>query len=372
MTLYGDFLSFEHRRMHKWYQYFAAYEQHFERFRNRHITVFEIGIGEGGSLQQWRRYFGPFAIIVGIDINPRCKQVEEDQIHVRIGSQTDTGFLASLLAEFGNPDIVIDDGSHIQSDIITTFDVLYPSVAKNGVYLVEDLHAAYWPAEGGGLRRSGSFIERAKGFVDQMHAEYTWAEYAGGNLPRSALGDRTRSIHFHDGIVVLEVGEYRPKRNRLTGNVALFDTGWTAPEASGAASGGAAPELPASQAVLDQIVKLQDHIRRLEAGEPPPDVPLGASSPLRARIDELETSLAASRRAAAEQIDALEAQLAASRHAAAERIDGLAADLAAELAAARRMAAEQIDALRAQLAMMRASTSWRLTGPLRALGRLFR
>ena len=170
MTLYGDYLASPHRRMHKWYHYFAAYEPHFERFRNQHVTIFEIGVGEGGSLQQWRRYFGPFAVIVGIDINPLARQVEEDQIHVRIGSQTDLAFLGQVLAEFGHPDIVIDDGSHQQVDIGATFDYLFPAVAKNGVYLVEDLHSAYWPLEGGGLRKPGSFIERAKGFVDQMHA----------------------------------------------------------------------------------------------------------------------------------------------------------------------------------------------------------
>jgi hypothetical protein len=56
------------------------------------LTLFEIGVGAGGSVQQWRRYFGPFAIIVGMDINPLCGQVEEDQVHIRIGSQDDPGF----------------------------------------------------------------------------------------------------------------------------------------------------------------------------------------------------------------------------------------------------------------------------------------
>jgi hypothetical protein len=224
MTLYGDYLRDDHRRIHKWYQYFPAYEAHFERFRNRHVTIFEIGVGEGGSLDQWRGYFGPFATIVGIDIYPRCKQLEGDQIHIRIGSQIDLTFLGGIVEEFGAPDIVIDDGSHLQPHINTTFNFLYPLVAKNGVYLVEDLHAAYWGNHGGGLLRPGSFIETAKSYVDKMHADYIT-----GTSIRTPAGDRTTSVHFYDSVVVLEVGEARKMGNKMTGDAAKFDGGW-APE----------------------------------------------------------------------------------------------------------------------------------------------
>jgi hypothetical protein len=96
VTLYGAFFKDHHNRLHKWYQYFALYELYFACFRNHHVTIFEIGVGEGGSLQQWRDYFGPFSIIADIDIYPRCKQLEDSQIHVRIGSQDDRAFLAEV------------------------------------------------------------------------------------------------------------------------------------------------------------------------------------------------------------------------------------------------------------------------------------
>jgi hypothetical protein len=91
-----------------------------------------------------------------------CTRYAEDQVHVRIGSQTDTAFLADLVAEFGAPDIVIDDGGHQQNHIGITLDFLHPKVAKNGVYVVEDLQTAYNAHYGGGLRRDGTFIERTK------------------------------------------------------------------------------------------------------------------------------------------------------------------------------------------------------------------
>lgn len=266
---FADFLTSDHRRTHKWYQYFPIYERHFERFRNRFVTLFEIGIGEGGSLQLWKRHLGPFARIVGMDIHPMCKQVEEDQIHVRTGSQDDTKFLADVVAEFGNPDIVIDDGSHHQDHVNKTFEFLYPLVAKNGLYLVEDLHAAYWPGHGAGLRHENSFIERAKNYVDEMHAEYT-----GGELPRTPLGDRTTSIHFYDSVIVLEVGEHRTKGHTITGNAALFRSDWSpdgptpAPDAPAPAPAATPAEAhaaePASAHAAEKIDLLQNRIAILE------------------------------------------------------------------------------------------------------------
>jgi 23S rRNA U2552 (ribose-2'-O)-methylase RlmE/FtsJ len=259
MTLFGDFLSHNHRRSHKWYHYFQIYERHFERFRNRHVTLFEIGIGEGGSLQQWKRYLGPFVRIVGIDIEPMCRQIEEEQIHVRIGSQDDVQFLASVVEEFGNPDIVIDDGSHLQSHVNASFGFLYPLVVKNGVYLVEDLHAAYWPDHGGGLRHEASFIEHAKDYVDEIHAEYT-----GGALSRTKLGDRTTSIHFYDSVVVLEVGEYRGKGHQITGDAELFRMDYSPDGPPSEPSRQADAVAAATQAAQDEIERLNARVQSLE------------------------------------------------------------------------------------------------------------
>ena len=64
------------RRLNKWKHYFEIYDRHFSRFREREISVLEIGVADGGSLEIWRRYFGPKARIVGLDINPGCKAFE--------------------------------------------------------------------------------------------------------------------------------------------------------------------------------------------------------------------------------------------------------------------------------------------------------
>ena len=88
------------------------------------MTFIEIGVAKGGSLQLWKRHLGPFAQIVGIDVNPACKAVEEDQIKICIGDQSDVDFLRRIVDEFGPPDVVLDDGSHKMHHISTSFGFL--------------------------------------------------------------------------------------------------------------------------------------------------------------------------------------------------------------------------------------------------------
>jgi SAM-dependent methyltransferase len=212
VNLYADFLQNQMKVVHKWKHYFPAYERHFQNWVNKTVTVLEIGCGRGGSLQMWKRYFGPHATIVGIDIEPRCKSYEEDQISVRIGGQQDPVFLQSVLDEFGPPDIVIDDGSHVMSHIAATFRYLYLKLPKNGVYLVEDLHTAYWPDYEGGFAREGSFIEMAKCLIDELNADHTL-----GVVPATEFSKTTMSMHFYDSMVVFERGVHTRKFAPMTG-----------------------------------------------------------------------------------------------------------------------------------------------------------
>lgn len=212
MSLWSDFLTNNQRLVHKWKHYFPVYERHFSRFVNTDVVLFEIGCGEGGSLQMWKRFLGPYATIVGIDIRPECATFVEDQIEVRIGKQSDADFLLSLCREFGAPDIVIDDGSHVMTDISASFSTLYPILARTGVYVVEDLHTAYWPEYGGGLRHEDSFIERCKNLIEDLNADHSRGAHAPSDFTRTTL-----SMHFYDSMVVFEKGRHGLKHAIKTG-----------------------------------------------------------------------------------------------------------------------------------------------------------
>jgi len=191
------------RLAYKWDHYLPIYERHLARYLGSAVRLLEIGVYQGGSLQLWRKYFGPSAIIFGIDVNPRCRAVDDPGVCIRIGSQADPKFLKSVIREMGRVDIVIDDGSHLASEQRVCFQTLFPLLAPNGVYIVEDLHTSYWSDYEGGVRRGGTFIEEMKVLIDDMHAWYSEVEQRVADAHKTVDG-----IHFYDSVVVVEK---RPK-----------------------------------------------------------------------------------------------------------------------------------------------------------------
>ncbi len=202
------------RQIHKWTHYFEIYHRHFERFRGRGPTIVEIGVQHGGSLQMWKHYFGAGTKIVGVDVDERCKGAEEEGVEVWIGSQDDPGFLARLTAAVQPIDVLIDDGGHTMDQMTVSFKNLFGAVRNDGVYLVEDLHTCYWKEYGGGYRHHASFVEYAKGLVDQLNA---WHSRDQNSFSVDAFTRSTHSVHFYDSVVVFEKRELPPPAHRMTG-----------------------------------------------------------------------------------------------------------------------------------------------------------
>ena len=138
LTVRQVFEQHQGRLIDRWSHYFPIYERHLAKFVGRPIRMLEIGVGHGGSLQMWKRWFGPKAKIIGLDIDPQCKGYEEDQIEVRIGDQAKPPVRVD-----DDFDIIIDDGSHQHSDQLASFKALWPKIRSGGVYIIEDCHNGY-------------------------------------------------------------------------------------------------------------------------------------------------------------------------------------------------------------------------------------
>jgi cephalosporin hydroxylase len=202
------------RLIHKWMHYFDIYDRHFSSFRRKPITVLEFGVSYGGSLQMWKKYFGRKARIIGVDIDPRCKDLTEPQIEVIIGDQEDREFLRSLRERIGPIDVVIEDGGHTMTQQINTFEEIWPGVRKGGVFLIEDLHTSYWEKYGGGVRRPGTFIEYAKNLIDQVNA---WHSRDKDLLSVDEYTKTIRGMHVYDSIIVFDKGPVKKPTHERTG-----------------------------------------------------------------------------------------------------------------------------------------------------------
>jgi hypothetical protein len=199
--------------VHKWHHYIPIYDRYFSRFRNTPLRFLEIGVSKGGSLQMWRRYFGPQAHICGIDIEPACARFDGQAGMVRIGSQDDPAFLSSVVEELGGIDVVLDDGSHHMAHIRASLEVLFPRLAEGGVYMIEDLHCAYWPRYGGGPRQSANFFNIVRALIDDMHR---WYHQTPVRVPE--LDGFLSGVHVHDSIVVLEKHRVYPPVHSVVGS----------------------------------------------------------------------------------------------------------------------------------------------------------
>jgi hypothetical protein len=94
----------------------------------------------------------------------------------------------------------------MMKDLVETFRYLYPRTAPDGVYMVEDLHTAYWDEYGGGLHRENTFVELCKDLIDELNADWSREKLSPTAFTRSTL-----SMHFYDSLVAFERGRHLHK-----------------------------------------------------------------------------------------------------------------------------------------------------------------
>jgi 23S rRNA U2552 (ribose-2'-O)-methylase RlmE/FtsJ len=199
--------------------YATHYRHHLGSRRFRKNVVVEIGIGGydrahggGGSLRALRDYM-PRSRIVGFDIHPKDLPYLGHRVHVMQGDQSSPDDLGRIIDRFGSPDVVIDDGSHLGTHVIASFQYLFDRMAPGGIYAIEDLFFSYHEAFGG-TKNPGR--ESAMGLLDElMHsaqrvtastARRLKVDPAFPHLDRAGrIGIGTvASVHVYPGIAFIE------------------------------------------------------------------------------------------------------------------------------------------------------------------------
>jgi hypothetical protein len=177
--------------------YFQVYDEIFEKFINKNITFVEIGVFNGGSLKMWKNYFGDNARIIGIDLNPKAKELEKMGFEIFIGSQSSETFWDNFYNKVGNVDIVLDDGGHQNDQQIITAAKSIPNINDGGLLVTEDVHTSYLKKFG---NPSGySFINYTKKKIDEVN--YRFPEFSN----QKSIEKKIFSISFFESIVVFNI-----------------------------------------------------------------------------------------------------------------------------------------------------------------------
>lgn len=152
--------------------YAPHYDLFFTTMRDSPIKLLEIGVGGGESIRLWLDYF-PNAKVFGVDkvhdTNPWNKPGENDRYTFINGDQSCETFWGCFLADYGDAwDVIVDDGSHVSSDIMASFRCLWPSVKSGGLYCIEDLKVA--PEADQWLRDMLGPLHQGQSDVDSIYA----------------------------------------------------------------------------------------------------------------------------------------------------------------------------------------------------------
>ena len=200
------------RRVVKWAHFLPIYEQLLAPYRGRAVTLIEVGVGDGGSLQMWRSYLGASARIIGIDLNPSAKCLESEGFEIIIGDQSDPDFWAERVVKAGPIDVLIDDGGHSSVQQIVTVACGLPHVRDGGVIVVEDTHTSYMPAEYPVYGRFG-FMPFAQHVVDVLHARNPHVTRPAADA--AALGRAIHHVAFHESMAIFHVDRRRCGRSEM-------------------------------------------------------------------------------------------------------------------------------------------------------------
>jgi hypothetical protein len=198
--------SFKHEK------YFDIYDSELGPYRDRKVTVVEVGVLDGGSLFLWKEFFGPNARIIGIDFNPEAAKWVNEGFEIYIGDQADRQFWNSFYGEVGMVDVLIDDGGHTDVQQITTMQEAIPRIRDGGLIIIEDTHSSMMREFGNPSKYS--FLEISKNLVNQLYGKSPLTVVLNNHF-----SDYVYGINFYESVVILKIDRTKCLMNKEIENM---------------------------------------------------------------------------------------------------------------------------------------------------------
>ena len=127
----------------KGHGYSLFYEKQLQHFKKKELKVLEIGSYAGASAAAFAKYF-PNSDIFCLDINISNFKYVSKNIEVFGVDVKNEEKVRSILEDifkikgFNGFDLIIDDGSHLLSDIIYSLNFFFKYLNYKGIYVIED------------------------------------------------------------------------------------------------------------------------------------------------------------------------------------------------------------------------------------------
>jgi demethylmacrocin O-methyltransferase len=204
--------------------YTPHYQNHFKKFRYKRINFLEIGVGGGeepfagvNSLRMLKQYF-PFEKKYSIDIYDKSPQ-EERRIKIFEGCQVDELFLASICDEIGEFELIIDDGSHINSHVIKSFEFLFAKLKTGGIYVIEDAQTSYWDYYYGGTSKNFHYKGRKYNHFKSLNDALNHQEFVISGCKKSYFDKHIVAMHFYHNMIFIYKAKKDEPSNYLVNNM---------------------------------------------------------------------------------------------------------------------------------------------------------
>ncbi|MDB0036090.1 class I SAM-dependent methyltransferase [Pelagibacteraceae bacterium] len=188
--------------------YTKIYEKYMLPKIDQEIGLLEIGVGgyddpqKGGeSLKMWADFFSKGKIF-SLDYFEKKLNLGS-RIKIFKGSQSNSEDLMRIINETGELDFIIDDGSHINRDVIYTFKTLFKFLKHGGYYFIEDTQTSYMPEFGGDafyLKNKKTLINFFKEIVDKIN----YMEIKNPFYQIDYFAKNITEIHFYHNLIVIK------------------------------------------------------------------------------------------------------------------------------------------------------------------------